>query len=228
MKDVRREFALKALSPGANLSALCREYTVTRKTGRQWRERAKLDGVGFLAERSRRPVASPQQLAEGVVCHLIRLKLAHRSWGPRKIREVYRRAYGGSPSLSSCHRILTKAGLVERRRQRVKQPPGLVLAAVKANAPNAVWTVDFKGWWQLGNGERCEPLTVREAFSRFLLAVRLPANARTGALKEEFGRLFQLYGLPKVIKSDNGAPFASASAPLGLSKLSAWWVVLGI
>jgi putative transposase len=228
MKDVRREFALKALSPGANLSALCREYGVTRKTGRQWRERAKMDGISFVAEKSRRPAASPKQLTEGVVCHLIRHKLAHPSWGPRKIQEVYRREFGRSPSLSSCHRILVKAGLVERRRKRTKQPPRMVMGAVKANAPNEVWTVDFKGWWKLGNGERCEPLTVRDAFSRFILAIRLPANARTGALKDEFRRLFQLYGLPKVSKSDNGSPFASVRAPLGLSRLSAWWVGLGI
>lgn len=228
MNDVRKEFALKALSPGANLSALSREYQVTRKTGRQWRERAKLDGINFLAEKSRRPEVSPKQLEEAIVCQLIRLKLSHRAWGPKKICEVYRRQYGQTPSVSSCHRVLRKAGLVERRKKRVKREASVVLAAIKAQAPNEVWTVDFKGWWRLGSGERCEPLTVRDAFSRYILAAQMPENARTETLQAEFRRLFQLYGLPKVIKSDNGSPFASHAAPLGLSQLSAWWVALGI
>ena len=95
-------------------------------------------------------------------------------------------------------------------------------------APNDVWTVDFKGWWLLRSGQRCEPLTVRDAFSRYVLALRLPEASTTAAVKTEFERLFELYGVPNVIKSDNGSPFASSHAVLGLSRLSAWWVSLGI
>jgi putative transposase len=228
MNEVRREFAMKALSPGANLSALCREYHVTRKAGRRWRDRAKLEGINFLGEKSRRPKSSPQQLEEDVLCALIGLKMVHPSWGPRKIRELHRRQYGWAPSASSCHRVLNKVGLIRRRKKRTKKPPALILGAVKAKAPNEVWTVDFKGWWQLRDGERCEPLTVRDAFSRYVLAAVLPRQAKTAALQEEFRKLFLLYGLPRVIKSDNGSPFASARTPLGLSRLSGWWVSLGI
>jgi putative transposase len=228
MKDVRKEFALKALAAGANLTALCREYGVTRKTGRQWRDRARQDGINFLAERSRRPRHSPGELKESVVCTVVRLKVSHPRWGPRKICALYRRAEGQPLSQSSCHRILKRAGLVEPRKRRIKRNPAEVLAAAVARAPNDVWTVDFKGWWRVRSGERFEPLTVRDAFSRFILSAQVLVNTRTPALREEFTRLFQLYGLPKVIKSDNGSPFASWAAPLGLSRLSAWWVALGI
>jgi putative transposase len=228
MNDVRKEFVRKALSEGANLSALCREYHVTRKTGRAWRERAKHQGIDFLAEKSRRPAKSPNQLNEDVICRVISLKLAHPFWGPKKFCNQRFHEAGEAPSISSCHRILNKVGLVERKKKRVKQNPRIILAAAKPLEPNDVWTVDFKGWWHLANGERSEPLTVRDAFSRFVLAASLLKNARTEALKKEFSRLFYLYGLPKVIKSDNGTPFASVNGVMGLSQLSAWWVSLGI
>ena len=228
MNDVRKEFALKALAAGANLSALCREYGVTRKTGRQWRERAKRDGINQLAERSRRPKSNPTELAEAIVCQIVRLKMAHPSWGPRKICELYRRAYDHVLSISSCHRVLKKSGLVQAKKRRVRRQPNLIVGAARAMGPNDVWTVDHKGWWRLHDGERCEPLTVRDAFSRYVLSAQVLENTRTETVKAEFQRLFQLYGLPKVIKSDNGSPFASAIAPLGLSTLSASWVALGI
>jgi transposase InsO family protein len=228
MKDVRKEFALKALAAGANLSALCLEYGVTRKTGREWRERARLEGINRLAERSRRPLSSPQQLAEAVVCQLVKLKLAYPNWGPEKIRDVYFHAQGVRLGVSSCHRVLKAAGLVQARKRRVRREPTLVVGAVVPRAPNDVWTVDFKGWWRMGDGRRCEPLTVRDAFSKYVLAAYMAPNTRAATIGEEFNRLFQLYGLPKVIKSDNGSPFACTLVPQGLSRLSAHWVALGI
>ena len=228
MNDVRKEFAMKALAAGANLSGLCREYGVTRKTGRQWRDRARRDGIDRLAEHSRRPKSSPAELGEAVVCEIVRLKRAHPAWGPRKICELYRRAYEQALSISSCHRVLKKTGLVEPRRRRRKRDPAIVLGAARALGPNDVWTVDHKGYWRLRDGGRCEPLTVRDAFSRYILCAQVLENSRIETVQAEFLRLFQLYGLPKVIKSDNGSPFASSGAPLGLTKLSAWWVSLGI
>jgi transposase InsO family protein len=132
------------------------------------------------------------------------------------------------PSLSSCQRVLTKAGLVLPRRARSKPASERIVLGAVARAPNEVWTVDFKGWWRTADGQRCEPLTVRDAFSRFVLAVRTLPKADAAQVRAEFERLFQSYGLPQVIKSDNGAPFAATMAPLGLSRLSAWWVALGI
>ncbi|MDB6109868.1 MAG: Integrase catalytic region [Pedosphaera sp.] len=227
-QNIRREFAVKALAPGANLTALCLEYDVTRKTGREWRERARLGGINRLAERSRRPLSSPQQLSEATVCQVVRLKVAYPHWGPKKISELYRKAQGEPIGISSCHRVLKAAGLVEPRKRRVRRAATLVLGPVVPRAANDVWTIDFKGWWRLGDGCRCEPLTVRDAFSKYILAAVVPANGRTQTMLQEFNRLFQLYGLPKVIKSDNGTPFATVAAPLGLSVLSASWVALGI
>lgn len=162
------------------------------------------------------------------MCQLVRLKLAYPHWGPRKIREVFCQAQGQTLGVSSCHRVLKAAGLVQARPRRVRRAATLVLGAVVPHAPNDVWTVDFKGWWRMGNGRRCEPLTVRDAFSKYLLSVYLPPDARAATVGREFKRLFQLYGLPKLIKSDNGSPFACTVVPQGLTSLSAQWVALGI
>jgi transposase InsO family protein len=228
VNTIRREFVTQALLRGASFAALCRQYGISRKTGYKWRQRALADGLNRLAERSRRPLSCPHQLDEATVCTLLRLKLRHPSWGPKKICQLYGRQFQPVPSLSSCQRVLTRAGLVlHRRRQRQGAAARISLGAV-ARAPNEVWTVDFKGWWRTADGQRCEPLTVRDAFSRFVLAVRTLPKADAASVRAEFERLFQTYGLPQVIKSDNGAPFAMSTAPLGLSRLSAWWVALGI
>lgn len=228
MNDVRREFVTKALQGGVGFAALCREFHISRKTGYKWKQRALADGLSALAEHSRRPHRSPQQLDEQTTCALIRLKLRHPHWGPKKVCVLYARQHGTAPSVSSCQRVLGRAGLVQPRRRHTRPNPARLVTALSAKAPNAVWTVDFKGWWHLANAERCEPLTVRDAFSRFVLAVRLPGRADTAQVRAEFVRLFQTYGLPQVLRSDNGSPFASRHAPLGLSRLSAWWVSLGI
>ncbi|MDB6094547.1 MAG: Integrase catalytic region [Verrucomicrobia bacterium] len=228
MTDQRKEFVMKALASGANLSALCREYAVTRKTGRTWRDRARNDGLHGLRERSRRPLHSPGRLQEDEVCHLVMLKLAWPTWGPKKLCQLYEEGRGVALARSTCHRVLKASGLIKERKVRVRRPATLLVGPVVPLAANDVWTIDFKGWWHLGDGRRCEPLTVRDAFSRFVLAAHLPANGRTETVALQFDRLFRQHGLPKVIKSDNGAPFASSNGPLGLSKLSARWVALGI
>jgi transposase InsO family protein len=140
----------------------------------------------------------------------------------------YLRLYGGAPSPSSCKRILARAGLVETRRPRQPLPPDRLTHRVVAKAPNDIWTVDFKGWWRTAGGQRCEPLTVRDQYSRYVLATRAMTNNATEVVRSEFERLFEQYGLPLVIRSDNGIPFASSNGLLGLSRLSAWWLVLGI
>ena len=225
--NLRMEFVIKALQPGANFRALCREAGISPKTGYKWQERFLDEGKAGLADASRRPRGSPSQVPEAVVCELVRLKQGHRSWGPRKIRELYLRLHGGAPSASSCQRILTKAGLVQIRRQRKACMAGRLSRRVVARAPNDVWTVDFKGWWFTG-GQRCEPLTVRDEFSRFLLSARALSCSTTECVRSEFERLFEEYGLPRVIRSDNGIPFACRHGLLGLTRLSAWWLVLGI
>lgn len=224
--EQRTEFALKALK-SENFRALCQEYGISTKTGYKWRERFLSRGIAGLAEESRRPRSSPQQLKEEEVCQIVRLKFAHPYWGPRKIRELYLRQHGEVASLSSFKRVLEAVGLTQRRKRRRATEAGRLSSGAKAKAVNEIWTVDFKGWWH-GTEGRCEPLTVRDEFSRYLLELRQVPNARSHTVQESFEKLFQRHGLPQSIRSDNGTPFASRSAVLGLSRLSAWWVALGI
>jgi len=228
MSDQRQEFVSRILAGGASFSAVCREFGISRKTGYKWKTRALQDGVSELAERSRRPLRSAAQLDEVTTCTLIRLKLAHPTWGPKKICALHLRLHHKGPSLSTCHRVLQRAGLVAARRRRVRPSTGRLQVSICAAAPNDVWTVDFKGWWRVADRQRCEPLTVRDAYSRYVLAVRVVPRADTATIQSEFVRLFETYGLPKVIKSDNGVPFAATASVLGLSRLSAWWTALGI
>lgn len=228
--DMRHEFVVRAMAREMSFAALCREYGVAEKTGYKWVKRYDREGFGGLGDRSRRPRRSPEEVGEGVVCEIVRLKHAHMGWGPRKIREVYARKHGGEevPSESSFKRVLDRAGLVEKRRRRLSERGGRLTDRRAAEGPNDVWTVDFKGYWYMPDGERCAPLTVRDDYSRYVLCAAVPADARTQTVRAEFEKLFRRYGLPARIRSDNGSPFASRWAPLGLSRLSAWWVVLGI
>jgi transposase InsO family protein len=212
-----------------NFRALCAEYRISTKTGYKWQQRLLQYGLAGMAEQSRRPKHPAHELAEAVVCQIVRFKQAHPHWGPRKIRELYRRAHGQAASESSFKRVLQRAGLTEPRRHRQRAAEaGRLWSDRRAQAPNDVWTVDFKGWWYDRQGQRCEPLTVRDEHSRYLLELRRVPDARTATVQQCFERLFQRHGLPQAIRSDNGIPFATTSALLGLSRLSAWWVALGI
>jgi transposase InsO family protein len=224
--EERIEFALKAMRT-LNFRALCQEYGVSTKTGYKWKERFIREGLEGMSEESRRPKSHSEQLAEETVCEIVCLKLAHWSWGPRKIRELYLRRHGEVASESTFKRVLERAGLTQKRRRRRSTEAGRLSSGRKAATPNEVWTVDFKGWWRSG-GRRCEPLTVRDEYSRYVLEVRTLADGRGKTVRSNLERLFERHGLPQAIRSDNGAPFASAQGLFGLSRLSAWWVALGI
>ena len=226
--DLRIEFAMKALRT-ENFRALCAEYGISAKTGYKWRERFLQQGITGMAEASRRPRSHADELSEAVVCEIIRFKQAHRHWGPKKIRELYRRKHGEAASESSFKRVLARAGLTEPRRRRPRsEEAGRLWSGRQGQAPNEVWTVDFKGWWYDGQGQRCEPLTVRDEHSRYVLELRRLPDARTDTVRHCFERLFEAHGLPGAIRSDNGTPFAHVKSIMGLSRLSAWWVALGI
>jgi putative transposase len=225
--DVRIEFAMKAVRTD-NFRALCGEYDISAKTGYKWLRRFMAHGMTGMAEHSRRPHSHADQLNEAVVCAIIRLKNAHRHWGPKKIRALYLRQHGTAASESSFKRILERAGLTEPRRRQRATEAGRLWSGRRGQAPNEVWTVDFKGWWYDPTGQRCEPLTVRDEHSRYILELRRVADARTQTVRACFDRLFTLHGLPGAIRSDNGTPFAHVNGIHGLSRLSAWWVALGI
>ena len=223
----RKEFVLKAIHTG-NFRQLCKEYGITPKTGYKWLERFYQHGYEGMMELSRRPRSHAKELGEAALCEIIRFKSAHPRWGPRKLRALYQRLHGKAPSESSFKRVLERAGLVEKRRVRRRSAAGRIFSGRKAKAANEIWTVDFKGWWHGANGQRCEPLTVRDEYTRYLLELRTMADARTETVRACFERLFERHGIPQCIRSDNGVPFASNTGVLGLSKLSAWWVALGI
>lgn len=223
----RTEFVLQSLKTN-NFRALCQQYGISTKTGYKWQQRFLSHGLEGMAELSRKPKGSPNGLDEATVCEIIRLKERHRFWGPRKIRKVYERLHNQVPSESSFKRVLERAGLVEPRRLRPRHQCGRLHSERKAALSNEIWTVDFKGWWRVADGRRCEPLTVRDEFSRYVLDVRAVPDARTQTVRGCFERLFEQNGLPGAIRSDNGTPFASEQGVLGLSRLSAWWLVLGI
>jgi putative transposase len=224
--DQRIEFAVRAMRT-LNFRALCQEYGISAKTGYKWKERFVRKGLAGMEEESRRPKSHAEQLLEEEVCEIVRLKLAHWSWGPRKVRELYLRRHGKVASESTFKRVLERAGLTQKRRRGRATEAGRLCQGRRASAPNEVWTVDFKGWWRNGD-KRCEPLTVRDEQSRYVLEVRAVENARSETVRKRFEQLFERQGLPQVIRSDNGAPFASKYGLWGLSRLSAWWVALGI
>jgi putative transposase len=224
----RTEFALKALQEGVNFSALCKEYGISRKTGYKFVERYRQEGLRGMSDLSRRPQSSPNQLGEDVLLRIVRLHDSHPAWGPKKIRAIYLRQYGEGPSESSFKRVFEKAGWVRKRKRKPQHTAGRLHSAREAHEPNDIWSVDFKGWWHTNDGSRCEPLTVRDEKSRYILEIQTMQTGKTEAVRAVFERLFEKYGLPKAIRSDNGAPFASSRAVLGLTRLSAWWVALGI
>ena len=225
--SLKIEFVERA-EKGEKIARLCREYGVSRTTGHKWLNRFREQGYDGLEERSRRPKTSPLATAEDVVVAILEAREAHPRWGPLKLEVLLRRRLGDvTPSARTIARILKRAGrVIERRRRR---PLSVVDRAplVHATAPNEVWTIDFKGWWRAGDGERCEPLTVRDAFSRYVFAALLCKPTKE-AVRDVFERLFRKYGIPKAIHCDNGVPFVSVQARGGLSVLSAWWMSLGI
>ena len=224
--EQRIEFGLKAMRT-LNFRALCQEYGISAKTGYKWKERFLREGLAGMEEESRRPKSHSEQLPEEELCEIVRLKLGHLSWGPRKIRELYLRRHGEVASESTFKRVLERAGLTQKRRRRRWSEAGRLSSGGRAAAANEVWTVDFKGWWR-SRGRRCEPLTVRDEHSRYVLEVRALEDARSETVRKSFEQLFERHGLPQAMRSDNGAPFASMQGLFGLSRLSAWWVVLGI
>src|SRR5712692_3982490 len=229
---LREEFVLRAKARGANKSALCREYGVSRKTGHKWIQRFETGGVEALQDMSRRP-HRPVNATDGeTVLRIIEARHAHPSFGPKKLRRLLVKTNRREePTVRTIARVLLRAGepLVHPRRRR-EEKLGVVrdAPAAKPAKPNALWTVDFKGWWRTRDGRRCEPLTVRDGFSRFVLCALTLASTKWPEVKKAFERLFEQYGLPDAIQVDNGPPFASTKARCGLTRLSAWWVSLGI
>jgi putative transposase len=209
------------------MTELARRYDICRKTAYKWVARYETDGAPGLVERSRAPTHFGRAMPPEVRGAILALRRAHPHWGPRKLAVLLqeRTPHTAWPAPSTMGELLRREGLsTARRRLRYIVPLTQPLAA--AAQPNDVWTADFKGWFRTGDGTRCDPLTVADACSRFVLCCRIVAPTGVG-VRPWFERTFQTYGLPRALRTDNGSPFAS-TGPGRLSRLAVWWLKLGI
>jgi putative transposase len=219
---------ISRLLDGECMTEVCREFGISRKTGYKIWGRYERTGVRGLTDRSRRPVRYANQLPVQVEVCILRIKKDKPSWGAPKIRERIARKYPGiaTPAKSTIHAILDRHGLVKRRGRKRPRAQGTELSV--GRAPNDLWCADYKGEFQLGNRQYCYPLTISDFTSRYLLACESLDTTKEIHAFAVFERTFEEYGLPGAIRTDNGVPFASAWALFGLSKLSVWWLRLGI
>ena len=224
----RLRFVARLLD-GEGMSEVCRDFGISRKTGYKIFNRYRDQGLEALTDRSRRPVCYANQLPDQVERLIVDLKRDKPHWGARKIRELLVRKLAGDvrlPARSTVHAVLDRHGLVNRARIRRNRANGTPLSA-GAN-PNDLWCADFKGEFKLGNGRYCYPLTVSDHAARYLLLCEAFESTREAPVIAAFQRLFRDRGLPVAIRSDNGLPFASPNGLYNLSRLSVWWLRLGI
>ncbi len=211
------------------MTELCAHYEIAPKTGYKFVHRFEANGRQGLLELSRRPHRCPDATVARVVDAIVELRERHPSWGAAKLRGVLQKRHRGTtwPAPSTIARILNRHGLVQPRHRRAHVPRAAHVAHVVAEAPNHVWTADFKGQFRTGDGRYCYPLTVMDRFSRFLLECQALLRPSEDATRRCFERLFTVFGLPTILRTDNGAPFASSGLD-ALSHLSVWWMRLGI
>ena len=226
--DERLRFVARLLD-GDSMSEVCREFGISRKTGYKIYTRYKDQGLEALTDRSRRPVRYANQLPSQIESLVVTLKQEKPHWGARKIRELLVRRLDGDiriPAKSTIHAVLHRHGLVKGIRRPRHRAQGTPLSS--GIAPNDLWCADFKGEFKLGNGHYCYPLTVTDHASRYVLMCEALDSVRENMAITAFEQLFLQRGLPAAIRSDNGVPFASANSLFNLSKLSVWWLRLGI
>jgi transposase InsO family protein len=228
--DVKKEFVLKSLDDRVVFTELCREYGISTKCGYKWRQRFLEEGYAGLDEHSRKPLTNSRSIPEPVSVEILRIKKLHPAWGAKKILEIYKRNHTGkyAPVRGSLENLFVRAGYTGVRRRRNLRGGGIIQNRVIPKKPNEVWTVDFKGWWYTKNKERVNPLTVRDEYSKYILAIDVVEKGDTASVKHVFQRIFKKYGMPQYIRSDNGPPFANVLNFWGLTKLSVWWMTLGI
>ena len=226
--DERLKFVARLLD-GEKMAALCREFDISRKTGYKIFNRYKDCGVEGLTDRSRRPYRHARQLPFQIEKFIVQLKQEHPNWGAPKIQDRLRRKHSEvhCPAISTVHAILDRHGLVKRRRRRPGyKPEGTALS--RPSTPNDLWCADYKGEFQLADHRYCYPLTITDFATRYLLSCEALANTQASFAFTVFERVFKDFGLPRAIRTDNGAPFASANSLFGLTRLSVWWLRLGI
>jgi len=228
MEEIIR-FVTLANSGRFTITDLCEQFGISRKTGYKHLERYALGGLKALGPRSHRPHSFPQRTDAEVEALVLAERRLHRTWGPKKLHTVLQTKHGleAPPARSTIGEILRRHGLSAKRRRKPGVYPAFNDGLTVPTQPNHVWTVDFKGWFVLGNGQRCDPLTVCDLYSHCVLGCRARPNQQFKGTLHEFRGLMRQAGLPEIIRVDHGAPFASIG--LGrLSSLSLWWIEQGI
>ena len=226
--DQRIQLIADWLTGDYGKSELCRIYEISRPTADKWIARYEQRGLPGLEELGRAPHCHPNQTAEELRALIVQTKVRHQQWGPKKVLDWLRDARPEFkwPADSTAGKILKREGLVKTRKRRRRVTPYSEPFG-ECCAPNQSWSADFKGDFLLGNGRRCYPLTVSDNFSRYLLLCRALERRRQEEVRYWFEWVFREAGLPEVIRTDNGAPFASLALG-GISQLSKWWIKLGI
>lgn len=228
--DQRIAFVRAAHSGLYPMIELCRDFGVSAKTGYKWLNRYRAGGEPALHDQSRAPKSSPHRMDPAIAELLIQTRLEHPTWSAKKIR---RRLIDMDPQLNdvlpkrgAAHNLFVRHGLVASRKRR-RQPSFDVAGALKADAPNEVWTADFKGEFRLRNGTYCYPFTLADAYSRFILSCQAEESTSLLGAQRALVDAFRRYGLPRAIRTDNGTPFVGHGLS-GLSTLGVWWIKLGI
>ena len=216
------------LLDGEKMAPLCREFGISRKTGHKIWNRYKDCGLDALTDRSRRPYRQANQLPMQIEKLIVGLKKEYPHWGAPKIREKLRRLYPDihCPAVSTVHAVLDRNGLVKRKKRTRNKACGTALTHV--TQPNELWCADYKGEFMLADRRYCYPLTITDYASRYLITCDALSTTKEVYAFPVFERAFKDFGLPKTIRTDNGVPFSSPNALYGLSKLSVWWLRLGI
>jgi transposase InsO family protein len=221
-------FVVAASKHEESFATVCRRFGVSRRIGYKWLARFEMEGPVGLLDRSRAPLDHPQAIADGIAERCLEVRRAHPSWGPVKVRAwLERRAPATDwPAASTIGELFDREGLTVRRKLRRRSPPSSAPFA-HCEMANDVWCIDFKGWFLTGDGKRCEPLTITDAHSRYLLRCQALARTDTEHVWPVLEAAFREFGLPRRLRSDNGSPFASRG-PGGLSKLSVKLIKAGV
>jgi putative transposase len=227
--EQRLEFVREYESGLFTLSELAAHYAISRKTAYKWLARYEADRATGLFDRSRRPQTHPTATDPALIDALLAVRRRHPRWGPKKLLAVARRGDPDAawPARATVARLLQQHGFIHQHRRASSLPTGPRSVLTVPAHPNHVWTTDYKGEFRTGDGVYCYPLTLRDGFSRFVLRCNGVLSPSSDATRRQFERAFRTYGLPEVIRSDNGTPFAGTGLA-GLSRLSVWWIRLHI